>query len=237
MTMPHERSSPTRLGEVLERLGSLIVDDEGAAERDRIVAEAQALERRTARSERLEAARVSLREDVRRAIVRGEPLWHPSKSLSAVQRWMSKREVPPWLFLRGTRGCGKSVAAAWAVANGSSFCRWFHVQRLARTFAAGFGPLADEQEAAIQCHLLVIDDLGTEDARLKLELGLLRLLEERKNASRRTIVTCNMTMPELERRYSDPRIVSRLRAHAVMVADPGPDLRELGNQALRGVTK
>jgi len=213
------------LRNVLARLGPLIVNDEAVAEREQLLARLDEDERRTKRASHLRAERVPLLEHARSAIVRGEPLPVHPKSLEAVQRWLRRPDVRPWLFLSGRPGCGKSVSAAWALANGPSFGLWFSAQALARAFSASFGPHADMQERALCADLLVIDDLGTEPHPERFAPSLVRILEARKNTDYRTLVTTNLSELELRRRYSDPRILSRFGQQAHVISDPGPDLR------------
>jgi DNA replication protein DnaC len=214
-----------RLRAVLARLEPLIIDDEGAARIERNNRESAEAQARAGRKQRLDAERVPLVEHCRKAIIAGAAMPHVGTSLEAVRRWLRKTDVPPWLFLRGGTGCGKSVASAYAIANGPGPVAWFSAQALERSFAAGFGPLADMQERAMECSLLVIDDLGTERSSAKLQPSLVRLLEARKNTDCRTVVTFNMPDSDFARRYSDPRITSRLGQQAVFVTDTGPDLR------------
>lgn len=217
------------LKSILARLEPMIVDDVAAAEYERSVRESAEEERRVERRRRLDVERVPLVGYVRKALIAGglEPPLpeRQGKSLRAVRKWLRKPDVPPWLFLRGRPGCGKSVAAAMAIASGPVPCMWSTARALEQSFSGSYGALADAQERAMQCALLVIDDLGLEKNSGTFQLALLRLLEARKGADCRTLVTLNMSDAEFSRLYGDPRISSRLNQQAAFVTDEGEDLR------------
>jgi DNA replication protein DnaC len=204
--------------------------------------EAQARDRRAAR-----LGGIALDADTERKIVAGEPL-DATKSLAAMRAWTGKHDVRPVLVLAGTTGVGKSVAAAWAVANRVSYqrpedpenpwassstnwsencSRWYNARKLCNLFDARFGDQLGEQEMVARCELLVLDDVGTELDAGKMGAILCELIEDRKRDARymRTVVTTNLGTQAFRERYADPRLASRLEGHASSIVDAGPDLR------------
>lgn len=212
-----------RLGEVLSRFESLLqVDDEKSAEYDRVVKEAQEVERRERRAKRLESETLELDATAHRAIVSGTGL-RETRSLLAVQRWLWRDDVPPVLVLVGNTGCGKSVAAAWALANGPESFVWRNVEDVVRSFAGYFDEQLADQKRMKLCRLLVLDDIATELDATRVGAAVLELMKHR--LMRKTIITTNLAMAAWKMRYSDPRLHSRLDKSAVFVTDTGPDLR------------
>ena len=218
--------TPKRLSDVLVRLEPLICDDAAAAETARVQAEALAVQRRLERQQRLERERVPLKAPIERAIIAGARL-EPRPSLLAVQRWLADRDAHPILVLSGGTGAGKSVAAAWALANGPSYCRWRSGAQALRAFAANFGPGAEDQDAMRACRLLVLDEVGVHlDAARTLAM-LLDLFDSRKGsaARTRTVVTTNMLQSAFLQRFADQRLHSRMREDCRWVVTTAPDSR------------
>lgn len=197
------------------------------AEIERVEAAGREQRERARRAAVLAREHVTLREDVEAAIVTGSEL-EPGVSLSMTRRWIARADMPPVLVLAGATGCGKSVAAAWALAELDG--KWRSADQLCRLFAADFGDQLDEQDAVTRCRLLVIDDLGTERDAARM-IGVLRhLIENRQHSARRhrTIITTNVDRNGFAARYGDERIASRFDEAAQIVTwvpDNGPDLR------------
>jgi len=74
------------------------------------------------------------------------------------------------------------------------------------------------------CDLLIVDDLGTEMPGQFTTAALYSLINDRILAGRATIVSTNLTVDDLSRRYS-PQIASRLRGNFTRVAFLGDDIR------------
>jgi DNA replication protein DnaC len=213
------------LSEVLAGLESLIVNDERAAEHDAIVREAKAVEERQRRADRLEALGIELERKTHGSVVAnaGLDLPRPSgTSIRAVQRWLWRNDLKPTLVLVGGRGCGKSVAAAWAVANFAGSACWYSASDIMRIFASNFGDALKFQERVKLARLSVLDDVATEPDRARMCAALIEILEKRKQ--RKTIITTNLGLADWVTRYPDERLHSRLK-DAYFVVDDGPDLR------------
>jgi len=209
----------TRLAEAISRASLLAQEPD--EDHYRKVEELERAERRDRRRERLKAAGVELARSVHDAVVADSGL-KETVSLGAVRRWWARRD-PQMLVLNGGQGCGKSVAAAWAVATHEDSTVWVHALDLERIFAAQFGDEIKLQDRICSARLLVLDDIGIEKDPAPMCQTLYKILEKRKQ--RRTIVTTNLGEEAWFERYSETRLVSRFRELAVFFVDRGPDLR------------
>ena len=74
------------------------------------------------------------------------------------------------------------------------------------------------------CDLLIVDDLGTEMPGQFVTAALYALVNDRLLAGKAMIISTNLTVDDLSRRYS-PQIASRLRGSFMRVAFLGEDIR------------
>ena len=81
------------------------------------------------------------------------------------------------------------------------------------------------------CDLLIVDDLGTEMPGQFTTAALYSLVNDRLLAGKAMIVSTNLTVEDLTRRYS-PQIASRLRGNFTRVAFLGDDIRMKRNWGL-----
>jgi hypothetical protein len=125
-----------------------------------------------------------------------------------VRGWRAARISVPWLALSGGTGCGKSVAAAWMVADCGGM--WVRAERLVRVFAASFGDQFEEQEQIRDCAFLVLDDIGSELDAARMTSVLIELLDSRKSRRQATLLTTNLGRPQFKDRYGNERLLSRL---------------------------
>ncbi len=79
------------------------------------------------------------------------------------------------------------------------------------------------------CDLLIVDDLGTELPGQFVTAALYGLVNDRLLSGKPTIISTNLNMDDLPRRYS-PQIASRLRGSYRRVAFVGEDIRLLKNR-------
>ena len=79
------------------------------------------------------------------------------------------------------------------------------------------------------CDLLIIDDLGTEMPGQFTTAALYNLINDRLLSAKPMIVSTNLTVDEMIKRYS-PQIASRLRGSFTRVAFLGEDIRVLKNR-------
>ena len=81
------------------------------------------------------------------------------------------------------------------------------------------------------CDLLIVDDLGTEMPGQFTTAALYSLLNDRLLWGKPMIVSTNLTMEDMQKRYS-PQIASRLRGSFTRIAFLGEDIRVLKNRGL-----
>ena len=137
------------------------------------------------------------------------------------------------LFFYGAPGLGKtflSACIARAVSEaghsvvydtaGSIFAR-FEDQKFARDAQA-----KDETRRYLNCDLLIVDDLGCELTTQFVQTALYTLINSRLASGRHTIISSNLTMDEVARRYS-PQIASRLDGEYEALCFYGEDIRQL----------
>ena len=74
------------------------------------------------------------------------------------------------------------------------------------------------------CDLLIMDDLGSEMATPFVQAALYRLVNSRLTAGRRTVISSNLTMDDVRRRYT-PQIASRLEGEYRVLPFFGEDIR------------
>ncbi len=86
--------------------------------------------------------------------------------------------------------------------------------------------LRGEIRRYIECDLLIIDDLGTEMTTAFTVSALYELLNTRLIAGRKTIISSNLSLDELHRRYT-PQILSRIEGEFQILKFYGRDIRLL----------
>ncbi len=130
----------------------------------------------------------------------------PSKAIDAANAWMdSKKRV---LVLSGGPRAGKTVAACWAIRQMAKSALFFNPSLLFQ-----YGADRGYQERALTCGLLVIDDIGTENADEggKFASRLDVLVCTRFDAGDRTVLTTNLPAGEFAKRYGQ-RVTARIQA-------------------------
>ena len=141
------------------------------------------------------------------------------------------------LFVGGT-GLGKtflSACIARAVAErGFSVVYETAGHLFARLEQAKFGggeEAKKEVEKYTACDLLILDDLGTEMPGQFVTASLYGLLNDRILYNRSMVISTNLNVDELSRRYS-PQIASRLHGSFSRLTFVGEDIRVLKNRGL-----
>lgn len=140
------------------------------------------------------------------------------------------------LMLSGGTGLGKThlaVAIGTAVAEqGFSVCYETAAGLFAKLEKARFTPSEEARQQAdslSQCHLLIIDDLGTELPGQFVTAALYELLNQRLMAGRSMVVTTNLLVEEMGSRYN-PQIASRLYGQFRRLHCLGSDIRVMKNR-------
>lgn len=188
----------------------------------------EAVERRVAmnaRRERLDRAKPAITDQDELDIIHDR--LRSTHALRVVHRWITLAfrgggaQVPRFLVLAGERGLGKTVAAAWAIANEvGMYVTAGEARRLRGSYNAQD---ADELRRLQHTRLLVLDDLGAE----RQDEGSEELLFELVNARQKgcyTLITTNLDEPTLRARYGD-RAVDRVAHQGGIVALTGENLR------------
>jgi len=137
------------------------------------------------------------------------------------------------LFLSGAPGLGKTFLSACIARTvsenghsvvydtvGSVFAR-FEEQKFDRDSQA-----RDETRRYLNCDLLILDDLGCELTTQFVQTSLYTLINSRLASGRHTVISSNLTMDEVSRRYS-PQIASRLAGEYHILYFYGEDIRIL----------
>lgn len=180
---------------------------------------------RAERDGRLRAAGAALKPAMTAAIVLGK---EPTATASGRETvlWLRDSKAPRVLVLQGATGCGKTVAACWAIARYERGGRVRSASAVAALWRSDRWQADAEREVLVGCGLLVLDDVGAEHASRRewVAVAMRDLLELRQRENLRTILTTNLPSQQLTDAYADERVTSRL-SEALWVIDPGRDLR------------
>ena len=144
------------------------------------------------------------------------------------------------LFLSGAPGLGKTFLSACIARtvseNGFSvvydtavniFSR-FEDRKFSRD-AEDTREARDETRRYLSCDLLILDDLGSEMTTPFVQSALYTLINSRLTANRRTVISSNLSMEDVRRRYA-PQIASRLEGEYRVLPFFGEDIRLLRKQ-------
>jgi DNA replication protein DnaC len=146
-----------------------------------------------------------------------------------------RRNLNGSLFLHGPAGTGKThLAVALLREHLKEFesifpGRFVEVPELLMEIRDTFREKAEHSEMELLdryscCELLVLDDLGAEKPSEWVTQTLYLLINRRYTGEKRTIVTSNLSLPQLSERLGD-RIVSRLAGMCEVVELTGKDRR------------
>jgi len=136
------------------------------------------------------------------------------------------------LLLTGDPGLGKTFLSA-AIAREVSGEGWSVVyDTAAHVFecfeARKFGREEEDSdvERILRCDLLILDDLGTEMTTAFVQSALYQIVNSRLLENRASILSTNLPVEMLERRYS-PQVASRLEGEYQVLPFFGQDIRKL----------
>ena len=141
------------------------------------------------------------------------------------------------LFLSGPPGLGKTFLSACIARevseNGFSVVYDTAVNIFAQYEAQRFSrDIDDSREARDEtrryrvCDLLILDDLGSEMTSPLIQSALYTLINTRLTAEKRTVISSNLSIEDVRRRYS-PQIASRLEGEYRVLPFFGDDIRLL----------
>jgi len=143
------------------------------------------------------------------------------------------------LFFNGAPGLGKtflSACIARVVAENGYSVVYDMASDIFSVFEdAKFARTEDQEEVRaeikryMECDLLIIDDLGTEMTTSFTVSALFEIVNTRLRTGKKTLVSSNMTLNELRRRYSE-QIMSRLEGEYQVLTFRGEDIRKLRNR-------
>ena len=146
------------------------------------------------------------------------------------------------LLLSGAPGLGKtflSACIARAVSEhgysvvydtaGNIFAQ-FEAKKFQRDSADG-QEARDETRRYLNCDLLIVDDLGSELTTQLTQSALYELINARLVAQRHTVISTNLSLEEIARRYN-PQIASRIEGEYHVLHFFGDDIRMLKKQRL-----
>ena len=144
------------------------------------------------------------------------------------------------LFLSGAPGLGKTFLSACIARTVSEsgfsvvydtavniFSR-FEDKKFSRD-AEDTREARDETRRYLSCDLLILDDLGSEMTTPFVQSALYTLINSRLTADRRTVISSNLSMEDVRRRYA-PQIASRLEGEYRVLPFFGEDIRLLRKQ-------
>ncbi len=162
----------------------------------------------------------------------GEDLEHfresKQKSLNFVNNFGSDYQN---LLFYGTVGTGKSMLSSCIAGDllrrGHSvlyFSSSALIDRLAKSTFERSGVSSTDNNPIYECELLIIDDLGTEMTNSFTVAALFALLNERFLRKKPVIISTNLSLEELQARYTD-RIFSRLTGNFTFCRLSGADIR------------
>jgi len=154
--------------------------------------------------------------------------------LGACQQYASRfRPDSPSLLFKGPTGLGKTHLSL-AIAGRVIEKGYGVLYGSAQTFAVALererfdrpdpDSPTDANSQLMSCDLLILDDLGTEFPSQYVNAALYHVVNSRLLSSKPTIISTNLSMKELEERYSD-RFASRIAGFYGMLEFLGKDVR------------
>ncbi|HCW23441.1 MAG TPA: DNA replication protein DnaC [Lachnospiraceae bacterium] len=167
---------------------------------------------------------------------KGEDLQNFQRAVSAAKAFLAnfgKNSDYENLYFYGTVGTGKSflsVCIAREVLEMNHSVLYFSSEELFSSISTlAFNYQQRETYDAFRrdlygCDLLIIDDLGTESTNSFVSSQFFTLINERHNNGKSTIISTNLSLRDLQDRYSD-RVLSRITTNYVVLKFSGQDIR------------
>lgn len=138
------------------------------------------------------------------------------------------------LLMSGAPGLGKTFLSACiagvVVSKGYSVVYDTAIHVFSCMEAVKFGRATEEERQSsdrlMACDLLILDDLGTEMENSFIPSALYSIVNGRLTAGKPTIISTNLSMDRISKRYSPP-VVSRLDGEYEILSFAGQDIRKL----------
>ncbi|WP_099204647.1 ATP-binding protein [Scatolibacter rhodanostii] len=164
----------------------------------------------------------------------GESRQHMQRIFDYCTRYAAQfHENAPSLFFKGRTGLGKTHLAL-AIANEVIAKGYGVIYSAVQNFAVSLEKerfergndweTSDTNSQLLSCDLLIIDDLGTEFSSSYVNAALYNLINTRLIARKPTIISTNLSMKDLEDRYSE-RFASRIAGQYGRFEFVGNDIR------------
>lgn len=211
----------TTLADVLGELEQSWVIDDAEAEAYEAVRERQ---KRRRNLERVEGVITDM--DIERIVWDRCDTYNGKRvmAVAVVRRFLAasaRADGPRYCWLAGGLGRGKTVAACLAIAIERG--RYVTAEQLWLAYSAKTTEAAELRHHMTHCHLLVVDDIGTErDGNAKHAIH--QLVNARQGKGRLTIFTGNGTEQEV-RASLDPRTLARIEHQGGIVECKGENMR------------
>lgn len=145
------------------------------------------------------------------------------------------------LFLSGPPGLGKTFLSAciartvseqgYSVVYDTAATIFTHFESRKFLRDSEMQEARDETRRYLNCDLLILDDLGSELTTQFTQASLYELMNTRLVAGRHTVISSNLTMQDVAKRYS-PQIASRLEGEYHILHFFGDDIRLLKKRKL-----
>lgn len=186
---------------------------------------------RAARRRHVDGSGISVDDAALDLIVRGE-LDDTVRAYRIVDAWIDVHEgrrqaragrgPGRWLVLSGTVGCGKTTAAAWAIARLGGLHAFAALLADAKT--SRWAPDRELYARCVNARLLVVDDVGAGGDPDRERAMLEHVLDARQRAPALTVLTTNLERAEFDKRLGG-RLVSRFALQGTFALCKGSDLR------------
>lgn len=102
----------------------------------------------------------------------------------------------------------------------------FEMRQFSKQGSDAFLEAQAEIQQYLSCDLMLLDDLGTENAAYVTEPALYELVNTRLTQNKNTVISTNLSAEELSKRYS-PQLYSRLNGEYWMLNFYGEDIRPM----------
>jgi DNA replication protein DnaC len=146
-----------------------------------------------------------------------------ARKVSVLEQLVGERRG---MFIFGPVGSGKThvaVAALAAYVLAGARCKFLGVAEFVHSVQSAYGNPKDIVRELLECHCVLIDDLGAERATEASRSAMFYLVDQLYSARKKVIVTSNMIPKDVH--AFEPRIMSRLIEMCALVELAADDYR------------